>query len=215
MLRHHIPVIEAMRHQHRSSHRSQIVDVIASGPELVVVAGDPIEAFHHLLISHIAIAVLPSLGLTAIDPVVQNIDVLTDVSPRMPNQTMGTVVVVIRGVGCDGNDHLEPLDTGGRSSERDGAVVGSAGHSDLAGTPGSDHLFGAVRCCVTFGTSVEPIDDRLGSQRLVVSSDGRAALREPGPWRRRVDHGEAPRNPALDLTLGHQRALALMLHRWR
>ena len=203
VLRHHVPVVERMGHEHGALQRLQLVPVVAPGPELVQVTRDAVHVHAHLLITDIAVTRLPVRRIAAVDEVVEDVDVLAHPAARVANQAVGAVVVVVGRVRCDGDDRLEPLDPGGGCRERERAVVGGARHADLAGGPeGLDELL-AVRRGVAEGAPAEPVDHRLGREGLVLAADGRAALGEASAGRRGVHDREASRDPLLDVGAGH------------
>ena len=88
MLRHHIPIVESMCHQHRGPHGRHVVDVVSTCPKIVVVACNAILVVCHFLVAHLAIAVFPFGFVTAVDKVVEDVDVFSHVSTRMPNKSV-------------------------------------------------------------------------------------------------------------------------------
>ena len=93
---------------------------------------------------------------------------------RGDDQAVGAVVVVPAGDRRHRDDRLEPLDAGGGDLVREGAVVGDAGHADGAGRPvRGDAVAGLVEAA---GASVQPVDDRLGAERLDPVADRRATV---------------------------------------
>ena len=51
VFRDNVPIVECVRHQGGCLQWGQVIEVIATGPELVVVAGHSIESIGHLCVS--------------------------------------------------------------------------------------------------------------------------------------------------------------------
>ena len=204
VLGHHVPVVEGVGHEGGRAHAVDVVEVVATRPEVVVVAGGAVEFGVHL-VAHGRDAAVAHLGVAAEDEVEEDVDVLAGVSAGRPHQPVRAVVVVVRRVRGDGDDRLEALDARGRGGQRQGAVVGGAGHADLAVGPVGLDLFGAVDGGEGAGATVQPVDHGLGRERLVLAADGGAALRLAGAGRLRVDDREAARHPGADVRVRDDR----------
>ena len=190
-----VPVVERVRHERRGLDVRELVELVAAGPEVVVVAGGPVLADLHEALADRVDAVLPPRRVAAVDVVEQVVDVLADPAAGVPDHPVRAVVVVVGGVRRDRDDRLEALDAGRRGGDRQRAVVRRAGHADLARRPVGRDLGGAVDRRVALRPPVEPVDDRLGAVILVRAADRRAALRQARARRLRVDDGEAARHP--------------------
>jgi len=206
VLGHHVPVVERMRHEHGRLHVAHKGQQVARDPECVVVAGAAIAAFDELAIAIDLVADGAAHRVAAVDEVVQEVDVLSEPSPRVPHQTVGTVVVVIRRVGCDGDDRFEPGNSSRGCGEGNGPVVRRARHADLAGSPGGFHFFCAIGCRETFCAAVQPVDDGLGREPLGRAADRGTSLRQPGARRFGMHHREPTRHPRSHLRVGNARA---------
>ena len=204
VLGHHVPVVEGVGHEGGRADAADVVEVVAAGPKVVVVAGGAVEFGVHL-VAHVGNAVVAHLGVAAEDEVEEDVDVLAGVAAGGADEAVRAVVVVVRRVGGDGDDRFEALDTGGGGGQREGAVVGGAGHADLAVGPVGLDLFCAVDGGEPAGASVQPVDDGLGRERLVGPADGGAPLRLAGAGRLRVDDREAARDPGADVRLRDDR----------
>ena len=88
MLWNYIPIIEGVCHQDRGLYGPQVVNVISSCPEIVVVAGNAIKVTQHLFIAYFTVAVISSSFRTTVNVVVQVIDILPDITTWMTNQTV-------------------------------------------------------------------------------------------------------------------------------
>ena len=213
VLGHHVPVVEAVRHERRGAHAVDVVEVVAAGPEVVVVAGGAVEARLHEFGADGPVAVVAVLHRAAVDEVVEDVDVLAGVAARRPHQAMRPVVVVVRRVGGHRDDGLEPLHPGGGRGERKGAVVGGPDHAHAAGGPVGADLLPALDRGEAARAPVQPVDDGLGREGLVLATHGGAALRLAGPGGLRVDHREAARHPGGDVRVGDDRLFLDMVHR--
>lgn len=100
-----------------------MIEVVAACPEVVVIAGDAIEVCEHLLVADPAVAVGAFFFGAAVDEVVEDVDVFSDESAGGSDEAVGAIVVIVGGVGCDGDDGFEAVDAGGCGGEREGAVV--------------------------------------------------------------------------------------------
>ena len=82
----------------------------------------------------------------------------------MANQAIGAVVVIVRGVWCDGDNSFQPLDPGGGRGEWQRAVKGGTRHANFTGAPVRFDLFVTIYRCETFRPSAEPVYDGFGCQ---------------------------------------------------
>ena len=210
VLGHHVPVVEAVRHQHRARHVLHAGQHLAVEPEVAEVAG---VAVHVLRVQDGAedaiVAGLPHLGAAGVDDLVKDVHVLADVAAGVPHEAGLAVVAVVRRVGGHGDDDLQPLDArhGGREAER--AVVAGAGHADAAGTPVGGDGLAAVALGEALGPAAEPVHDGGGAVVLVLAADGGAAVRKPRAGRGRVNHREAAGHPVLDVAARQLRPVDL------
>ena len=101
---------------------------------------------------------------SAVDEIVQHIDILTHVSAGMSDESMRTIVVVIRGVWSHGNNGLQSFNTRRGGRQRNRAVVRRSRHADLASAPERFDFFVLVRRREAFCSAVQPIDDGFWSQ---------------------------------------------------
>ncbi len=106
VLGHHVPVVEGVRHQGRGLQRPQLIDVITPEPEVVVVAGDPVKILRHLLVADVLVAVFTLHRLSGVDEIVEHIDVLSHVTTRVADESIGAIVVIVGGIRCDRDDRL-------------------------------------------------------------------------------------------------------------
>ena len=166
-----------MGHQYSRFHFFQLIKIIPPRPKLVVVPSHAIVTFGHFLITDVAVAVVTFLRVSTVDEIVKYIDILTHVSTRMPDEAIRSVVMVVGGIGCDRDDGLQPFHSCGRSGKRNRSVIGSARHANLARAPIGFHLLVAIWRLESSRPSIQPVDDRFGSQRLVNPTDGRTTLR--------------------------------------
>ena len=155
---HDVPVVERMRHQQGGLQGTQIVQVVASGPERIVVARDAVKPIGHFFVTDIAVAGFAAIRIAAVDVIVQNVNVFADVSAGMPNQTMRAIIMIIRCVGGDRDDGFQSIDTGCGRCQGDRAVVGSAGHAHLARAPECFDLVVAGWCRKARGSTVQPVN---------------------------------------------------------
>ena len=199
VLGHHIPIIERMGHQCRGLHPGHVVLEIAGGPEVVVVPCDPVPTSRHFPIPDRGVAVLPALRIPTVDEIIEEVDVLPEPSTRMSYQTVGAVVPVVGRVRSDGNDRLQPVHAGGCGRKGNGTVVGGPGHSHLSGRPLRENLHVPIGRSEPFGSPVQPIDDGFGRQSFGRPTDSRTALGKARARCLRVDDGETPRYPGIDL----------------
>ncbi len=213
VLRHDVPIVERMGHQHRATDPAREPQQVAVRPELVVVARHAILARRHLAVAVQAVADRAGLGIAAMDEVVEGVDVLSKVPTRVTHQSMGTVVVVVRRVRSDGHDRLEALDPGGGRRHRNRAVVGRADHADLAGAPRGPDLLRAVDGRVALRAAVQPVDHSLGRQPLRRAPHGGAAFRKARARSLGVHHREAARNPFRHQVVRDQGPVRLEGHR--
>ena len=167
-----------MDHEHARAHAPDAAQVVARRPERAPVAG------HAVLVLD---QVLPDVGTrgdhASGDEVRQHVGVLAEVrvladslSPRVggDDEPVGAVVVVPARDRRHGDDRLQALDAGGGDLVRQRAVVRDAGHADRAGRPVGPHLVaGFVEAA---GAAVQPVDHRLGAERLPRAADVRAAV---------------------------------------
>ena len=103
---HHVPVVKSMRHQHGRFDRIELVKVIATGPKIVVVAGNSIHILGIQLVADFSVATVSHLWIAAMNKIVQHVDIFAHVATRVTDQTVTTVVVVIRSIRRNRNDRL-------------------------------------------------------------------------------------------------------------
>ena len=101
VLGHHVPVVEGVCHEGGGADAVDVVEVVAAGPEVVVVAGGAVELGVHL-VAHVGDAVVAHVGVAAEDEVEEDVDVLAGVSAGGAHEAVRAVVVVVRRVGRDG-----------------------------------------------------------------------------------------------------------------
>ena len=85
VLGHDIPVIKGMRHEQRRFHVRHRVQVVPAAPEFIHVAQFAIHPLVHLSIAHLAIAVIASRRVAALNKFVEHVDIFADISTGMAN----------------------------------------------------------------------------------------------------------------------------------
>src|SRR5690625_3695108 len=103
------------------------MEIVASSPEIVVIAGHPVHTLSQLHIPNSTVVVGAPLLISAVDEIVKYINILSQIAAWRADQSVGTVVVVIGGVRSDGYDRFQALYTGGRSEEHTSELQ-SRGH---------------------------------------------------------------------------------------
>ena len=83
VLGNNIPIIERVGHQHGGLHWFDIIEIVSSRPEVVVVTGYAIQVVMHKLIANRGIASCSHVFWTTVNEFVQTIDVLTHEAKRM------------------------------------------------------------------------------------------------------------------------------------
>ena len=178
VLGHDVPIVERMGHEGGCPHGAQMIQIIPASPKIVVVPMGSIHALGHFRIADGLIAVAGSIRIATVNKIIETVDILTNVSSRVANQSVASVVMVIRSIGCNWNDGLQSLDPCGSSCQGKRAIVGGAGHAHFAIAPESLHGLCAIHGGVAFGMACEPLDHCLGGQGFVCSPYGGTALRE-------------------------------------
>ena len=202
VLRHHVPVVVAVREQHRRLEVGDVVHVVARVPERRVVAGDAVlrrgDVGDHRPADRL---VGPRVGVLG-----EHVGVLALEAAGRAHHAVRAVVVVPARDRRDRDDRLEALDPGRGDADRQRAVVGRADHADLAGRPGGGDLGAADLRGVGLRAAVEPVDDRLRPERLERVAGRRAAGREAGAGALGVHDREPARHPRRDVRVRDDRA---------
>src|SRR5690625_6798874 len=107
------------------------MEIVASSPEIVVIAGHPVHTLSQLHIPNSTVVVGAPLLISAVDEIVKHINILSQIAAWRAAQSVGTVVVVIGGVRSDGYDRFQALYTGGCCRQGQCTVIRSPGHPDI------------------------------------------------------------------------------------
>src|SRR5690625_5948092 len=83
------------------------MEIVASSPEIVVIAGHPVHTLSQLHIPNSTVVVGAPLLISAVDEIVKYINILSQIAAWRADQSVGTVVVVIGGVRGDGYDRFQ------------------------------------------------------------------------------------------------------------
>src|SRR5690625_5463757 len=87
------------------------MEIVASSPEIVVIAGHPVHTLSQLHIPNSTVVVGAPLLISAVDEIVKYINILSQIAAWRADQSVGTVVVVIGGVRSDGHVRIQALYT--------------------------------------------------------------------------------------------------------
>src|SRR5690625_2781957 len=107
------------------------MEIVASSPEIVVIAGHPVHTLSQLHIPNSTVVVGAPLLISAVDEIVKHINIRSQIAAWRADQSVGTVVVVIGGVRSDGYDRFQALYTGGCCRQAPRSVIRSPGHPDI------------------------------------------------------------------------------------
>ena len=184
VVRAHVLVLDAVRDEHAGLDLVEVLEVVADGPEVVVVAGDVVLAGAELVAHRQAVGA--AIGVRhgrgeALQVVVTPL-----------HDAVGARVVVIGRDRGDRDDRAQPLDAGGRDGVGQRAVVGLADQAGLAVVPRRLDLDAVLVDALR--AAVEPVDDDLRAEVVGLVVDGRAAGRVVGPDHVHQDHGVAARD---------------------
>lgn len=156
----------------------EVFQVVSSGPKLVVVPGYAVESIGHLFVSDVAVAVIASFRIAAMDVVVEVVNVFAQEAKRVPDQSIRAVIVIGRRIWRYGDDYFEAVDSGGRGGQCQGPGMRRARHAHLSRRPERIDRFIAIGRRVSGSTSIEPVNHGLGSKRFIIAADRRASLRK-------------------------------------
>ncbi len=123
VFRHDVPVIQSVGEEHRRPDVLDLGQQVTIRPEIVIVAVRTITPCGKEPVANGAIAAVAKRRVTAVDEIVQVVDVFAEPATRMTYQTVGPVVVIVRRVGRIGDDCLEPLHSGHGGGEWQGPFV--------------------------------------------------------------------------------------------
>jgi len=141
MFRHYVPVIKSMRHQQCGIEICHLIKIISFSPKFIVISGDPVHAFGHFSIPYHCIIASPFTFISAMDNIIQYINVFSQVSSGTPDQSIRTIIMIIGCIGSYWNYCFQTFHAGTGCCHRKGSIIGGPYHTYFASTPVRLHFF--------------------------------------------------------------------------
>ena len=91
---HNVPVVESVGHKGSSPEILHIVHQVALRPEVIVIACFPVNIFFVIIIPLNTVAVFTVIGV-GMNKIVKDINILSQVSSRTADKSVGTVIMII------------------------------------------------------------------------------------------------------------------------